>query len=98
MKRRSSLLLLLLAALFSGGCASFHIPFIGKKGTKPPVQLGPRDSDQVATDTERDFMHRWVEKRAAELVAQGQASDAAHAQAQSEFAQRFPTLGILKQK
>jgi hypothetical protein len=97
MKRRSSLVLLLLTASLCG-CASFHIPFIGKKGTKPPVQLGPKDSSQVATDTERDFMHRWVDKRAAELVAQGQASDAAHAQAQSEFAQRFPTLGILQQK
>ena len=96
MKRLSSLTVLLLALLFCGGCASFHIPFIGKR-SKPPVDIGPKDSDQVATDTERDFLKRWVDKRAGELVAQGQPSDAAHAQALSEFKARFPVLKIVQQ-
>jgi hypothetical protein len=95
MKRPSFFALLLLAAVFSGGCTHFHVPFFGKK-TTPPGPMGPRDSNQVGTDTERDFRARWVEKRANELVSQGQSADGAHAQALSEFQQKFSALKIVQ--
>jgi hypothetical protein len=95
MKRPSSLALLFLAVLFCGGCANFHIPFIGKR-TTPPGPMGPKDTGAIATETEKDFRQRWIDKRAGELVAQGQPSDAAHAQALSEFDQRYAALTIVQ--
>ena len=50
---------------------------------KNPV--APKESKTVATDVELDFMHRWVDKRAAELVVQGQSPTQAHDQAMAEF-------------
>jgi hypothetical protein len=45
----------------------------------------PKESKTVAADVEKDFMHRWIDKRTADLVAQGRSQDAARAQAVSEF-------------
>jgi len=96
MKRPPYLAVLLLAALFSGGCAHFHVPFLGKR-TTPPGPMGPKETNQVATATETDFRTRWVDKRAAELISQGQSPDAANAQALTEFKQKYAALRISQQ-
>jgi hypothetical protein len=49
----------------------------------------PKESKTVAADVEKDFMHRWIDKRTADLVALGRTPDAAHAQAVSEFKTTF---------
>jgi hypothetical protein len=93
MKRISLIGLGMLAvALGTAGCSS--IPFIGKR--KHPSNSGPdRVSSHVATDTERDFMDRWIAKRSGELVAQGQSPDAANEQAMAEFRQTFAATTIV---
>jgi hypothetical protein len=45
----------------------------------------PKESKTTATDVEKEFMGRWIDKRSADLVAQGLTPDAAHAQAVAEF-------------
>jgi hypothetical protein len=45
----------------------------------------PKESKHVAADVEKDFMHRWIDKRAADLVATGKTPEDAHAQAVAEF-------------
>jgi hypothetical protein len=50
---------------------------------KNPV--APKESKTVATDVEKDFMQRWIEKRAADLVAKGSGPDAAHVQAVADY-------------
>jgi hypothetical protein len=45
----------------------------------------PKASPNVATDVEKDFMKRWLDKRTFELVSQGKSAAAAHAQALAEF-------------
>jgi hypothetical protein len=49
----------------------------------------PKESKTVAADVEKDFMHRWIDKRAADLVAQGRTPEAARAQAVAEFKTTF---------
>jgi hypothetical protein len=71
-------------ALLCGGCALW--PFSKKNGPKHPV---PKQSPLVSTEVELEFRQRWVDKRAGDLVAQGMLADAAHAQALSEFRQKF---------
>jgi hypothetical protein len=89
MKRSSLVITVLLAALPCAGCS--HIPFIGKKKqTTTKQKLNPR----VATEVEKDFESRWVEKRSAELVSQGQPEDAARTQAVGEFKQKFAATSI----
>jgi hypothetical protein len=91
MKRFSLLgLVMMTAALGCGGCS--HIPFLGKK--KTPGE--PKQSKYIATDTERDFEARWTEKRSAELISQGQASDAAKSQAEREFLVKFPATTLAR--
>jgi len=48
-----------------------------------------KESSTIAADVEESFRQRWVAKRAAELVAQGTAADAAHTAAETEFRERF---------
>jgi hypothetical protein len=50
----------------------------------------PKESKTVATDTEKDFMVRWIDKRTSDLVAKGMGSDAAHAQAVADYKATFP--------
>jgi hypothetical protein len=71
----------LAAALFAdSGC---HI-FSSKKN---PV--APKESKTLATDVEKDFMHRWIDKRSSELMAKGISVDAAHDQAVAEYKVAF---------
>jgi hypothetical protein len=49
----------------------------------------PKESKTVAADVEKDFMHRWIDKRASDLVALGHTPDAARAQAVAEFKTTF---------
>lgn len=76
--KRLSLLCLAGVVLLSAGC--WH-----RKGK-------PKETTAVATDVENHFRDRWVEKRASELVAQGQRADVAHQQALDEFRARFTYL------
>lgn len=63
--------------LASGGCSS------SKK---------PKPNPAIATQTEADFMERWVQKRIGELMASGTATDALQARrmAQEEFRKQWP--------
>lgn len=49
----------------------------------------PKESSAISSEVEATFRQRWVDKRAAELTAQGTAAAAAHAQAEREFAERY---------
>jgi hypothetical protein len=92
MKRHSSVrLVVLAAALGCGGCS--HIPFIGKK--KNPTE--PKQTKYIATEAEKEFEGRWVDKRSAELIAQGQAADTARSQSEAEFMKKFPATTIARQ-
>jgi hypothetical protein len=66
--------------LVNTGC---HI-FSSKKNP-----AAPKESTTVATDVEKDFMHRWIEKRTGELVTQGIAPQVAHDRAVSEYRQAY---------
>lgn len=68
--------LLLLAAL-SAGCLFSKKPAAPKENTAP------------AAETEQILMQRSIDKRVAELVAQGLTADAARAQATTEFKDRY---------
>jgi hypothetical protein len=48
-----------------------------------------KESPTMATDVEKDFMHRWIEKRSADLVIQGKSAADARAQATEEFKAKF---------
>lgn len=48
-----------------------------------------KESSAIARDVEETFRRRWVEKRAAEIVAQGTAVDAARTQAENEFREQY---------
>ena len=80
MTRRLLLTLIATTAVFSAGCSMF------KKSSSKPKQ-------GLASETESDFRNRWVDKRATELVAQGQTADAARAAATVEFKERFGFTG-----
>ena len=75
-----------LCLLLLNGCL-----FWNKKPSGPRVE---KESPAVATTVEKDFKFRWVEKRSADLVAQGVAADAAQAQAVSEFDAKFPDTHV----
>jgi hypothetical protein len=45
----------------------------------------PKESKTVAADVEKDFMHRWIDKRTADLEASGKAPSDARAQAVAEY-------------
>jgi hypothetical protein len=62
----------------SSGCL-FH-----RKASKEP-----KASPYVSSEFERQFEQRWVEKRTADLVAQGQSDQAARAQAAAEYQQKY---------
>jgi hypothetical protein len=49
----------------------------------------PKESSTISADVEESFRLRWVERRAAELIAQGTAAEAARATAENEFRERY---------
>jgi hypothetical protein len=51
----------------------------------------------AATDVEKDFMHRWIDKRTNELVTQGLAASAARDQAVAEFKSTFSYINTVNQ-
>ncbi len=57
----------------------------------------PKESKTLASDDEKDFMQRWIDKRANDLVAQGLAAKAAHDQAVAEFKATFTHLKAAQQ-
>lgn len=73
--KRWHLFLLLPSLALVAGC---------KHGTKKP-----KENPAVASEIEEGFKQRWVEKRAAELMALGQRPDLARQQAIDEFRDRF---------
>jgi len=62
---------------------------------KNPV--APKESPTMAVDVEKDFMQRWIDKRASELAAQGKSTADARAQATSEFKARYPYTDAARQ-
>ena len=77
MKRHFIAGLSLLAIMLFTGC------FFFKKSGKP------KESPAMASEMEEAFKTRWVDKRSAELIAQGQTADGAHTQATEEFRVRY---------
>jgi len=57
--------------------------------SKKKNPVAPKESPTVATDVEKEFMHRWVDKRSSELVSQGKSPADAQAQAVAEFKVKF---------
>ncbi len=80
MKRILLLSLSLLVVSSSTGC------FFWKKKKKP------KESSAVATEVESTFKQRWLDRRLAELSAEGVAPEAARQQAEAEFAEKFAYL------
>jgi hypothetical protein len=75
--KRTLLFVLALGTLLSTGC--WH----SKKNRKP------KETTKLATDVEASFRQRWLEKRSAELVAQGLRIDIARQQAIDEFEAKY---------
>jgi 1,2-phenylacetyl-CoA epoxidase catalytic subunit len=49
----------------------------------------PKESSAISSEVEATFRQRWLDKRIAELTAQGVAAPAARTQAEQEFRDRF---------
>lgn len=88
MKLKSSLLLCFAAAVFVGGsgCQLF------RKSKKP------KENPAIAGSVEADFRRRWLERRTAELTAQGTEEAAARTQAESDFREKYPYIQEVKVK
>lgn len=76
MKQRSFFVVCAALTLLTG-CSHF------KKSQKP------KENPAIAADTDENFRQRFVDKRAADLVAQGVSADAARGQATEEFKARY---------
>ena len=74
--------------LSSSGCHLFS------KKKNPPA---PKESKTLASDDEKDFMQRWIDKRTSDLVAQGTPAKAAHDQAVAEFKATYTHLKVSQQ-
>jgi len=79
MTKRLLLICLACAAVMSAGCLHW------KKNAKP--------EETTTSEVEGPFRQRWIDRRAAELVAQGQTPEAARAQANGEFKAQFGAIG-----
>lgn len=73
---------LLLAALAAVLALSSGCLFSKKSGRS-------KESNAIASEVEETYRKRWVDKRASELMAQGVAADAARAQADQEFNEKY---------
>jgi len=74
--------------LSSSGCHMF---------SKKKNPAAPKESKTLASDDEKDFMQRWIDKRTNDLVAQGMAAKAAHDQAVAEFKATYTHLKAAQQ-
>jgi hypothetical protein len=82
--------LTLAAVLLAGaGCHMFA------KNKNPSA---PKESSNVAVDVEKDFMHRWIDKRTADLVALGSSPAAARQQATAEFNAKYNYTDAARQQ
>jgi hypothetical protein len=77
MNRFYAILLVLLSSVSLSGCFSAH------RSAKP------KPAPEIAADTDANFRQRWIEKRSAELAAQGTAATAARTQAETEFREQY---------
>ncbi|HYD83474.1 MAG TPA: hypothetical protein VEA63_05465, partial [Opitutus sp.] len=79
---KSSLLLCLCAVVLASapGCNVF------RKSKKPKA------NPNIAAEVETNFRERWMERRVAELTAQGTDPAAAREQAAIDFREKFPHL------
>jgi hypothetical protein len=77
MKRLLLTGLALFAVNFFTGC------IFSRKSAKP------KENPAIATELEENFKVRWVEKRSADLVTQGQTPEVARMQAEEEFRVRY---------
>jgi len=75
------------ALLANSGC---HL-FSKKKNLAAPKE------NITAADVEKDFMHRWIDKRTGDLVTQGESPGVAHAQALAEFKAKFDYTDAARQ-
>lgn len=82
MNQKLLLTLCLAAFVFASasGCSFF------RKSKKP------KENPNIAAEVEAGFRDRWIERRVAELGAQGVDPQAAQAQAVAEFNHRYPYL------
>jgi hypothetical protein len=65
--------------------------------SKSKNPTAPKESSTAAADVEKDFMHRWTDKRTSELVAQGVPIETARAQALAEFKSKFDYTDAARQ-
>lgn len=74
--------------LSSSGCHIF---------SKKKNPAAPKESKTLASDDEKDFMQRWIDKRTGDLVSQGTPAKAAHDQAVAEFKSTYTHLKVSQQ-
>lgn len=86
MTQRLLLAALGLSVLLSTGC------LFSKKTPKST------ENPSIPGSVEESLKVRWVEKRAAELVAQGKTAEAARVQASAEFAEKYGYTGAAQKK
>jgi hypothetical protein len=72
-----------LFSLFLASLMLFSACSLFKKDRKP------KENPAIAADTDENFRTRFVEKRVAELTAEGMSATAAQAQAAEEFKVRY---------
>lgn len=81
--------LICLAALVLGSASGCNLFRKSKK---------PKQNPAIAAELETDFRQRWIDRRAAELTAQGLEAPAAGQQATKEFSEKFPYIGAQEKK
>jgi hypothetical protein len=86
MTQRLLLSALALSALLSSGCQFWK---------KTPKST---ENPSIPGSVEDSFKTRWIDKRSAELAAQGKSGDAARSQATAEYAEKFAYTGGLPKK
>ncbi len=77
MTKLSSLIAMVAALLLTTGCL-----FSKKSGRT-------KESSAISADVEETFRRRWIEKRVGELTLQGLTAEAARAQADTEFREKY---------
>jgi hypothetical protein len=81
MTKRVLLVCLVSLLPWVSGCSLF------RKSSKP------KESSALSSEVEATFRQRWVDRRVAELNAQGIKGDAARTQAMAEFQEKYAYMG-----